>query len=370
MSSQDNVRGKETALNIAEGVTSSHDGMRRTGRKVFRKSSGPLDIGALTAGISSGDRLSLAKGITLLESTAAKDRPAGQELLLSLLPKTGRSVRVGITGVPGAGKSTFIEAFGLMLTEAGHRVAVLAVDPSSTVSGGSILGDKTRMELLAREPKAFIRPSPSAGTLGGVHRKTRETMLLCEAAGYDVILVETVGVGQSETAVREMTDFFLMLALTGAGDELQGMKKGIMELVDGVLVHKADGGNERLAKKTVRDYRQLAHFLQPATPGWTTQALAVSSIEKTGLAETWAMIESFRDQMQSAGYWTQRRQEQTRSWFHSMIEDQLIHSFYETPGRKELVAALEARVLADELTVAGAVKRVFSEDEGAPEENS
>ncbi len=362
MNRRDEDVREETALNVMEGLHSSHDGMKSVKRRKFKRNKSPIDITELSQGIAEGSRLSLAKGITLLESIAIHDKPAGQELLRTLLPKTGNSIRIGITGVPGAGKSTFIEAFGLMLTKAGHKVAVLAVDPSSSITGGSILGDKTRMELLARDPQAFIRPSPTAGTLGGVHRKTRETMLLCEAAGYDVILVETVGVGQSETAVREMTDFFLLLALTGAGDELQGMKKGIMELADGIIVHKADGENERLAKKTVREYRQLAHFLQPASPGWTTRALPVSSIKETGLSATWEMIQEFRVVMERSNYWTERRQSQTRSWFYSMINDHLIDSFYGEPGRKQQVSELEGRLLSDQITVAGAVKQLFDKE--------
>lgn len=361
MSQRDEDVREETALNVMEGLHASHDGMKPVRRKKFKRNKAPIAIDELVRGIMEGSRLSLAKGITLLESVATHDKPAGQELLRSVLSKTGNSIRIGITGVPGAGKSTFIEAFGLMLTNAGHKVAVLAVDPSSSITGGSILGDKTRMELLSRDPNAFIRPSPTAGTLGGVHRKTRETMLLCEAAGYDVILVETVGVGQSETAVREMTDFFLLLALTGAGDELQGMKKGIMELADGIIVHKADGENERLAKKTVRDYRQLAHFLQPASPGWTTRALPVSSVNKTGLSEVWDMIQEFKDEMNQSNYWAERRQAQTRSWFYSMINDHLVDSFYAEPGRKQHVAKLEAKLLGDQITVAGAVKQLFEE---------
>ncbi|WP_432355895.1 methylmalonyl Co-A mutase-associated GTPase MeaB [Sporosarcina sp. A2] len=344
-----------------EGLHSSHDGMKSVKRRKFKRNKAPIEIGELAKGISEGSRLSLAKGITLLESLAIHDKPVGQELLRMLLPSTGNSIRIGVTGVPGAGKSTFIEAFGLMLTKAGHKVAVLAVDPSSSITGGSILGDKTRMELLARDSQAFIRPSPTAGTLGGVHRKTRETMLLCEAAGYDVILVETVGVGQSETAVREMTDFFLLLALTGAGDELQGMKKGIMELADGIIVHKADGDNLRLANKTVREYRQLAHFLQPATPGWTTRALPVSSLKETGMLETWVMIKEFKCLMEQSNYWTDRRQAQTRSWFYSMIHDHLIDSFYAEPGRKLQVSNFEQKLLNGQVTVAGAVKELFEQ---------
>lgn len=349
----------DSALNVMGGITSSHDGMAATARKRFVKKGHEIPVEELSEKISNGSRLHLAKGITLLESIILDDKVAGQQLLLNLLPKTGNSIRIGITGVPGAGKSTFIEAFGLMLANAGHKVAVLAIDPSSTVTGGSILGDKTRMEELARHPNAFIRPSPSAGTLGGVHKKSRETMLLCEAAGYDVILIETVGVGQSETVVRGMVDYFMLLVLTGAGDELQGMKKGIMELADGVVVHKADGDNLRLAKKTVREYRQLLHFLQPASPGWTSTALPVSSIKNTGLEEVWEMIVSFKETMDDSGFWEGRRQSQTKDWFRSMINDRLIDSFFAQPGKKEEVVELEKGLLEGNLTVTGAVDRLF-----------
>lgn len=354
-----NHNSDDSALHVLNGVTSSHDGMHAQSRKRFTKKKKEFSIENLSEKIRSGSRLDLAKGITLVESTTTADKRAAQQLLLSLLPNTGNSVRIGITGVPGAGKSTFIEAFGEKLTEMGHKVAVLAIDPSSSVTGGSILGDKTRMEELARNPSAFIRPSPAAGTLGGVHKKSRETMLLCEAAGYDVILIETVGVGQSETVVRGMVDFFLLLVLTGAGDELQGMKKGIMELADGIVVHKADGDNLKLAKKTVREYKQLLHFLQPASPNWTTTALPVSSVKDSGLTEVWEMITEFKTTMDHSGFWTQRRQGQTKDWFHSMIRDRLIDSFFETPGRKEQVAKLEQVLLADELTVTNAVEELF-----------
>ncbi|WP_330217583.1 methylmalonyl Co-A mutase-associated GTPase MeaB [Planococcus halocryophilus] len=301
----------------------------------------------------------LGKAITLLESSNPEHKQNGQELLNQLLPDTGNSLRLGITGVPGAGKSTFIETFGEMLTSLGHRVAVLAIDPSSSLTGGSILGDKTRMEQLARNPKAFIRPSPTAGTLGGVHKKTRETMLLCEAAGYDIILVETVGVGQSETLVRGMVDMFLLLVLTGAGDELQGMKKGILELADAIVVHKADGENARLAKKTVAEYKQMLHFLQPATESWTTKPIAASSLESTGIPDVWQMIQEFETAVKDSGYWKKRRQEQTKDWFRSMITDELHSRFFEDASRRELVKVLENQVLNDELTVAQAIVRLF-----------
>ncbi|WP_124071690.1 methylmalonyl Co-A mutase-associated GTPase MeaB [Filibacter tadaridae] len=342
-----------------DGITSSHDGMATAARKRFVKKNRTIPVQEIADEIAKGSRLHLAKGITLLESITAEDKVAGQQLLLNLLPKAGNSIRIGITGVPGAGKSTFIEAFGLMLADKGHKVAVLAIDPSSSVTGGSILGDKTRMEELARHPGAFIRPSPTAGTLGGVHKKSRETMLLCEAAGYDVILVETVGVGQSETVVRGMVDFFMLLVLTGAGDELQGMKKGIMELADSIVVHKADGDNLKLAKKTVREYRQLLHFLQPASPGWTTTSQPVSSIKETGLKEVWETVLKFKETMMDNDFWDERRRSQTKDWFRSMITDRLIDSFFTQPGKKEEVGRLEKALLGDEITVAGAVDQLF-----------
>lgn len=345
----------DSAMRVSSGIESQHDGMVAPKRKRFVKKEKNIDIDGLHEEISKGSRLHLSKAITLLESRAEQDQRAGQELLRKLLPNTGQSIRIGVTGVPGAGKSTFIEAFGLQLAQAGHKVAVLAIDPSSTVTGGSILGDKTRMEALAKHPNAFIRPSPSSGTLGGVHKKTRETMLLCEAAGYDIILIETVGVGQSETVVRGMVDFFMLLVLTGAGDELQGMKKGIMELADCMIIHKADGENFKLAKKTVREYRQLLHFLQPATPGWTTTALPVSSLERTGFETVWETINAFRKEMEANGFWHERRQSQTKDWFHSMIRDRLIDSFYSQQGKKELVADIEKQLLTGGMTVASAV---------------
>lgn len=354
---------EDSALHVMDGIPSSHDGMVSSGRRRFVKKDKAVPLEQLTESILKGSRLDLAKGITLLESLTTADKQAGQQLLLNLLPHTGNSIRIGITGVPGAGKSTFIEAFGLMLAEMGHKVAVLAIDPSSTLSGGSILGDKTRMEELAKHPNAFIRPSPSAGTLGGVHKKSRETMLLCEAAGFDVILIETVGVGQSETMVRGMVDYFMLLVLTGAGDELQGMKKGIMELADGIVVNKADGDNLKLAKKTVREYTQILHFLQPASPGWTSTALPVSSLQKTGLEDVWETVLAFKQEMESIGYWEERRQKQTKDWFRSMIQDRLIDSFFAQPGKKDQVAALEAALVTGEVTVASAVDQLFPDEQ-------
>lgn len=350
---------KDSALNVMNGVSNSHDGTKKSKRKRFVKKNRDISVDDLFAKIKSGSRLDLAKGITLLESIANHDKFAAQELLLKALPHTGKSIRIGVTGVPGAGKSTFIESFGLLLSKLGFKIAVLAIDPSSSLTGGSILGDKTRMEKLASDPNTFIRPSPTSGTLGGVHRKTRETMLLCEAAGYDIILIETVGVGQSETAVRNMVDFFMLLALTGAGDDLQGMKKGIMELTDLIVVNKADGDNERLAKRTMREYRQILHVLQPVSPGWTSNAVSVSSLNRTGFEKIWETILEFKEQMLKNEYWNVRREEQTSDWFKSMINDQLIENFFNEPGKKEEVSRLESKLLAGKLTVASAVDKLF-----------
>lgn len=354
----------DSALHVMKGIESRHDGLNYTAPKKFRKKNRQtIDIKQLAGEVREGKRTSLSKAITLIESSNNEHKRLAQHLLQELLPYTGNSIRIGITGVPGAGKSTFIEAFGTMLCEMGKKVAVLAIDPSSSISGGSVLGDKTRMEQLSRHPNAFVRPSPSAGTLGGVHKKTRETMLLCEAAGYEVILIETVGVGQSETYVRGMVDFFLLLVLTGAGDELQGLKKGIMELADGIIVHKADGDNVKKAKRTVQEYEKVLHFLQPSTPGWQSKALAVSSYEKTGLLDAWGMISSFEKQMKASGYWYTRRREQTSDWFHSMITDYLIDSFFGKKDNKELVKKLEEEILQGKLTVAQGIHQLFNDQE-------
>ncbi|ETI66684.1 methylmalonyl Co-A mutase-associated GTPase MeaB [Neobacillus vireti] len=311
-------------------------------------------------GVLKGDRSLLARALTLVESNAEQHFQKAQQLLQKLLPKGGKSIRIGITGVPGAGKSTFIEAFGCYLCSLGHRVAVLAIDPSSSISGGSILGDKTRMEQLARNPRAFIRPSPTGGKLGGVHRKTRESLLICEAAGFDVILIETVGVGQSEVIIRDMVDFFMLLVLTGAGDELQGMKKGIMELADAVLVHKADGTNKQKAEQTRKEYNRILHFLQPATKGWATKAYTCSSMTEEGISEIWKVIQSFELTGKASGVFEERRKSQAREWLYSMITDQLEFHFYQHLGVRNQLPKLENEVIAGEKTVAAAVEALFS----------
>ncbi len=285
-------------------------------------------------GVLAGKRRMLSKTITLVESSLASHMVLARKLLDSLLPHTGKAVRLGITGVPGVGKSTFIESLGITLVAEGHRVAVLAVDPSSSRSGGSVMADKTRMEKLAVEENAFIRPSPSGGTLGGVARKTRETMLICEAAGYDVIIVETVGVGQSESTVASMVDFFLVLMLAGAGDELQGIKKGILELADAIAITKADGDNIEKAKKAAGTYQNALHFLRLASPTWTPPVLTCSAVEKTGIHEIWQTVLDHRTKLSNTGELAQKRRQQALDWLWSLIEEGLKIRFKQNPDVK------------------------------------
>ncbi|PLT34777.1 methylmalonyl Co-A mutase-associated GTPase MeaB [Bacillus sp. V5-8f] len=331
---------------------------KRTSRFI-KPSKRTINLNEIKKGLLQGDRPMLAKAITLIESNAPHHFDDAQQLLQTILPYSGHSVRIGISGVPGAGKSTFIESFGTFLCSLGHNVAVLAVDPSSSVGGGSILGDKTRMEGLARNPKAFIRPSPSGGTLGGVHRKTRETIVVCEAAGFDIILIETVGVGQSESMVRSMSDFFMLLALTGAGDELQGMKKGIMELVDAVIVNKADGQNRPLALKTKAEYSRILHFLQPATKGWPAKAYACSSLTGDGISELWDAIGDFVRVTKESGAFDERRRTQSKEWMYSLIHDSLHNMFFKNGKIKDILPVLENQVASGNKTVAKAVQECF-----------
>ncbi|WP_230129039.1 methylmalonyl Co-A mutase-associated GTPase MeaB [Bacillus sp. CECT 9360] len=344
---------------VRKGVDMSSTAAKTGKGRFVKKEKQKLDLSDIKAGLLRGDRAMLARAITLVESNAPHHFEDAQQLLQSILPKAGSSIRIGISGVPGAGKSTFIETFGSFLCNLGHKVAVLAVDPSSSVNGGSILGDKTRMEELARNPKAFIRPSPSGGTLGGVHRKTRETMLLCEAAGFDIILVETVGVGQSEALVRSMTDFFMLLVLTGAGDELQGMKKGIMELVDAIVVNKADRDNKPLALKTKEEYDRILHFLQPATKGWPAKAYTCSSLTGDGIDPLWKTMERFLKETKQTGVFQERRRQQSKEWLYSLIQDSLHNLFFKNEKIKDMLPVLENQVLSGNKTITRAVQESF-----------
>ncbi len=329
----------------------------------MRRKRQELTVDQYVEGILQNNRAVLARAITLVESNAQRHFRMAQDVITDIMPHTGESIRIGITGVPGAGKSTFIESFGTMLCERGHRVAVLAIDPSSTLSGGSILGDKTRMERLSRHPNAFVRPSPSGGMLGGVARKTRETLLLCEAAGYDVIIVETVGVGQSETSVRSMVDCFLLLMLTGAGDELQGMKKGIMEMIDIMLINKADGKNKQAAEQAKVELNRVLHMIPAVTEGWATRAQTVSALTEAGIEECWETILEFEAHMKKLHLFEKRRSEQAVSWLQSLLEEQLLSRFYASDVVTGKLSRLQADVIAGRVSATKAAVSLIEEYE-------
>ncbi|GLZ30277.1 ATPase/protein kinase [Lentzea sp. NBRC 105346] len=319
-----------------------------------------IDVGEYAKGVLAGNRGMLARAITLVESTRADHRASAQELLVELLPKSGNAIRVGITGVPGVGKSTFIDALGMMLTEQGHRVAVLAVDPSSTRSGGSILGDKTRMARLATDPNAFIRPSPTSGTLGGVAQATRETIVLVEAAGYDVVLVETVGVGQSEVAVANMTDCSLFLTLARTGDQLQGIKKGVLELADVIAVNKADGPFEQDARKAARELAGALRLLRHPDDLWHPPVLTCSGLSGAGLEPLWNKVLEHRSTLADAGELEEKRRRQQVEWTWQMVRDQLWTSVRTNPAVRAQVPELERQVRAGELTATLAAERILA----------
>ncbi len=308
---------------------------------LIRSQAQTRDAQALAAGLMKGDRALLAQAITCIESGREE---VANEIVRLCLPATGSSVRMGITGVPGVGKSTFIDTFGMALLEAGKKVAVLAVDPSSPISKGSILGDKTRMDRLAADSRAFIRPSPSSETLGGVARKTRETILLCEAAGYDTILVETVGVGQSETAVHAMTDFFVLLMLAGAGDQLQGIKRGIMEMCDAMIITKADGGNMAAATRAKSEYASALHLFPAREDGWFPPVLTTSALEQKGIDEVVLLLDNYAVWMQERGLMNERRKRQNLSWLHEELRAKIVERFYENSDVKLRLEAMERRV--------------------------
>lgn len=295
-------------------------------------------------GIINGDRLVLSRAITLVESQLSIDQELAQRVLQQVLPHTGKALRIGITGVPGVGKSTFIEVFGKFITSLSKKLAVLAIDPSSQRSKGSIMGDKTRMETLVNDPLAYIRPSPTGNSLGGVTRNTRQAMLLCEAAGYEVVFVETVGVGQSETAVHGMVDFFLLLMLAGAGDELQGIKKGIMEMAHGIAITKADGANQMLARTAQVAYQNALHLFPPSASGWYPQVLTCSSVTREGIKEIWSLIQSYHLHTQQNGFFEKNRQEQHLQWMHETIKQTLEEQFYQNPQIQALLPQIEASV--------------------------
>ncbi len=315
-------------------------------------------------GILAGERTALGRAITMVESRKPAHRELADALLLRVLPRSGNAVRVGITGVPGVGKSTFIDAFGMNLVEAGHKVAVLAVDPSSSRTGGSILGDKTRMARLSRDDRAFIRPSPSTGTLGGVTRTTREAMILCEAAGFDVILVETVGVGQSETAVADMVDFFLVLMIAGAGDELQGIKRGVLELADMIAVNKADGDNRERAMRAASEYAAALNIMRSGGGAWRPPVLTCSGLANTGLDALWAKIQEHRQIMAGSGELEANRARQRVGWLWTIIEDRLLAGLKHEPAVAEIIKSVETEVLAGNLTPGIGADRILAAFEG------
>lgn len=345
---EEEYKKRKSALNVMEGVDQPEQVNAELVRKLKAKRNRPMVADEYVEGVIAGNRTILSKAITLVESSLERDQLMAQEILNRCLEKSKQngSLRIGITGVPGVGKSTFIEALGKHVTGLGHRLAVLAIDPSSSRSRGSILGDKTRMEELAVDPHAFIRPSPSAGSLGGVARKTRETIILCEAAGFDVIFIETVGVGQSETAVHSMVDFFLLLMLAGAGDELQGIKRGIIEMADAIFINKADGENLIRAKAARVEYANALHLFPPQESGWTPVAGICSAHTRMGIDTIWETILQYRDQTLASGYFGRRRQMQDLQTLHETIETEIHQRFYTEKGIADALKSAEQQVLA------------------------
>lgn len=350
-------------LKVNEGIPQPEAVSHESVKRFLNKSRNLLPVNDYVNGILNGDITLLSKAVTLVESANAKHQQLAQDIITQCLPHSGNSIRVGITGVPGVGKSTFIEALGNYITKQGGKLAVLAIDPSSERTKGSILGDKTRMEELSGHKNAYIRPSPAAGTLGGVARKTRETIILCEAAGFNHIFIETVGVGQSETAVHSMTDFFLLLMLAGAGDELQGIKRGIMEMADIIAINKADGNNTEKAQLARIQYNNAIHLFPKKDSGWEPNVLTCSATQKTGIAEVWGQIEMYRNLTLENGYFYGKRNQQATYWMHETIQEQLKRNFYDDPEIRLKIKELEKQVLEDKLSsfmAAGQLLQMFS----------
>lgn len=345
---EDSKNNSNSSLSVNSGVESKHSinpkGFEQLKKK---KKLSPEDY---INGISEGNRTILSRAITLIESTKTEHVELAQQIIEACLPETGNSIRIGITGVPGVGKSTFIESIGKLITEKGNKLAVLAIDPSSTRTKGSILGDKTRMESLANNSNAFIRPSPTAGSLGGVARKTREAIYLCEAAGYNTIFIETVGVGQSETAVHSMVDFFLLLMLAGAGDELQGIKRGIMEMADAIAINKTDSSSQNQVQQAVREYKNALHLYPPAESGWTPEVTTCSALENEGIEEIWGLIQQYITSAKESGYFETRRKRQARHWMFESIDNKLKEAFYNNPKIKQRLAEFEQKVAAGKIS--------------------
>ncbi|MBE2188670.1 MAG: methylmalonyl Co-A mutase-associated GTPase MeaB [Candidatus Kapabacteria bacterium] len=346
--------GVEFTTSVMPGIS-----LNSSPKKAKRTEIQAFDIETLAQGVISGDRVLLSKSITLIESNLQAHIDKAQLLLKHLLPHSGKSVRIGITGPPGAGKSTFIETLGTYLSRNGSKVAVLAIDPSSTISKGAILGDKTRMEELSNQENAFIRPSPSGGTLGGVARKTKESIIACEAAGFDVILIETIGVGQSEITVRSMVDCFLLLLLPGSGDELQGIKKGVVELADILVINKAEGKYLERAKLTQSAYQNATQLLTPATEGWKPKVFTCSALNKTGVSEVWTAVNEFLINVKSSGIFESRRKKQVIDWIYAMIEEDIKNRFYNNKIITELRPEIEKNVLAGIITPTQAVAELL-----------
>ena len=343
-------------LSVNEGVESAPTVNPYQQAKVKRKRYTPSEF---VEGILAGDISILSQAVTLVESSLPEHQHIAQEVIEKCLPYAGKSIRLGITGVPGAGKSTFIEALGMHLVRSGRKLAVLAIDPSSERSKGSILGDKTRMEELSVAKNAFIRPSPSAGSLGGVARKTRESIILCEAAGFDTIFVETVGVGQSETSVHSMVDFFLLIQLAGAGDELQGIKRGIMEMADGIAINKCDGSNIDKASVARSQYQNALHLFPPHESGWTPEAITCSSIDLNGITDVWNMVERYADFVKANHFFEIKRNAQSKYWMYETINNQLKANFYQNPEIQNLLVESERKVLSNELSSFIAAKKML-----------